>query len=128
MTDAVGADRSRPFTLVVCGECGSAETETVKAVLRRAVRSCPRGVMVSTGCLGRFLHCRVGRGLYAAVQPCTPDRRPDGEVTAIGPLVREADAAEVAAWLRAGLPTGEGLGLTESLLAAPSPQRVARLN
>ncbi|MEU1784985.1 hypothetical protein ABZ553_03575 [Streptomyces sparsogenes] len=66
----------------------------------------PHGVVVSTGCLGRFLHCREGRGLYAAVQPCMPDRRPDGEVTALGPLVCEADAAEVAAWLRAGMQVG----------------------
>lgn len=85
----------------------------------------PHGVAVSTGCLGRFLHCHEGRGLYAAVQPCMPDRRPDGEVTALGPLVCEADAAEVAAWLRAGTPAGEGAGLAEYLLAAPSPQRVA---
>lgn len=128
MTDTVRPARDRPFTLVVCGACRNADMDNMMAALRRAVRSCPHGVMVSTACLGRFLDCRRVRGLYAAVQPCTTDRRPDGAVTALGPLADEADVEVVAAWLKAGMPTDGELGLAKSLQAAPAPQSVAHLN
>ena len=82
--------------------------------------------MISTGCLKMFLHCAGRRGLHAAVQPCTADRSPTGAVVRLGPLVTAADAAAVAAWLRAGMPD-DGT-LPDRLLAAPAPQRVAHLN
>jgi hypothetical protein len=94
-------------------------------VLRRAVRECPHGVMVSTGCLARVLHCRRRRTLHAAVQPCGADRRPSG-VVRLGPLVTEADAEAVGAWLRARMPD-DGT-LPARLRTAPAPQQVAHLN
>ncbi|MEU8029599.1 hypothetical protein AB0C13_13350 [Streptomyces sp. NPDC049099] len=82
--------------------------------------------MVSTGCLGTVLHCRSGRGLHAAVQPCGVDGRPSSVVVRLGPLVTEADAEAVGAWLRAGMPD-DGT-LPDRLRAAPAPQQGADLN
>lgn len=122
-----GADgRSRPFTLVVCTACRERADGHVVEVLRRAVRECPHGVMVATGCLGTLLHCRSGRGLYAAVQPCAEDRRPSGASVRLGPLVQEVDAEVVGAWLRAGMP--DDGALPDRLRAAPAPRHVAHLN
>ncbi|MEU9207704.1 hypothetical protein AB0D27_07035 [Streptomyces sp. NPDC048415] len=118
--------RSRPFTLVVCGACHAAAAGRVRDLLRRAVRGCPHGVMVSTGCLEKVVHCRSGRGLYAAAQPCGVDRRPTGAVVRLGPLASEDDAEAVGAWLRAGMPD-DGT-LPDRLRAAPAPRQVAHLN
>ncbi|MFE9687296.1 hypothetical protein [Streptomyces sp. NPDC006285] len=117
---------SRPSTLVVCGACGNAGLEDVMTTLRQAVRACPHGVMVSTACLGRFLRCGRKRVLYAAVQPCTGDN--GGAVAALGPLVDEADAETVAAWLKAGMSADGEFRLAEHLPAAPAPQWVAHHN
>ncbi|MER5548459.1 hypothetical protein ACWDBD_03815 [Streptomyces sp. NPDC001118] len=126
MSDAAGGRRGRPFTLVVCGSCDAAATGRLMDGLRRAVRGCPHGVMVSTGCLGKMLRCRSGRGLHAAVQPCGVDRRPRGAVVRLGPLVTEADAEVVGAWLRAGMP--DDGSLPDRLRAEPAPRQVAHLN
>ncbi|MGA5503991.1 hypothetical protein [Streptomyces umbrinus] len=126
MASAASCRRNRPFTLVVCTTCRDTVDGRVADGLRRAVRDCPHGVMVATGCLERCLHCRPGRGLYAAVQPCAADRRPTGTVVRLGPLVTEADAETVGAWLRAGMPD-DGT-LPERLRAAPAPGHVAHLN
>ncbi|WOX16055.1 hypothetical protein [Streptomyces sp. N50] len=125
MSDAGRGRRGHPFTLVVCSSCRTAPDQAMD-VLRRAVRGCPHGVMVSTGCLERVLHCRRDRGLHAAVQPCAVDRRPTGGVVRIGPIVTAADAEAVGAWLRVGMPD-DGT-LPERLRAAPAPWQVARLN
>lgn len=126
MSDAARGPGGRPFTLVVCGFCDAAATGRVMDALRRAVRGCPHGVMVSAGCLEKVLHCRGRRGVYAAVQPCSADRRPTGAVVRLGPLTAEADVEAVAAWLRDGMPD-DGT-LPDRLRAAPSPRRVAHLN
>jgi hypothetical protein len=125
MSDAGRGHRSHPFTLVVCSSCRVA-TDQVAGVLRRAVRGCPHGVMVSTGCLERVLHCCRDRGLHAAMQPCAVDRRPTGGVVRIGPIITVADAEAVGVWLRGGMPD-DGT-LPERLRAAPAPWQVARLN
>jgi hypothetical protein len=125
MSDAARGSRGRPFTLVVCASCEAA-TDQVMDELRRVVRDSAHGVMISTGCLQKFLHCAGRRGLHAAVQPCTADRIPTGAAVRLGPLVSAADAASVGAWLRAGMPD-DGT-LPDRLLAAPAPQRVAHLN
>lgn len=125
MSGAAHDRRSRPFTLVVCASC-HAETGRLMDALRRVVRGCPHGVMVSTGCLGKVLHCRHDRGLHAAVQPCTADRGPAGAVVRLGPLVTTADAEAVGAWLRAGMPD-DGT-LPGRLRATPAPLHVAHLN
>ncbi|MER6129460.1 hypothetical protein ABT173_44280 [Streptomyces sp. NPDC001795] len=126
MSDTAGGRQSRPFTLVVCGSCRAPARGRVMDALRRAVRECPHGVMVSTGCLARVLHCRRRCGLHATVQPCGADRRPSGVAVGLGPLVTEADAEVVGAWLRAGMPD-DGT-LPDRLRAAPAPQQVAHLN
>lgn len=126
MARAGSGRRSRPFTLVVCTVCRDTADGQVVDVLRRAVRDCPHGVMVATGCLESLLHCRPGRGLYAVVQPCMADRRPSGASVRLGPLVGEADAGAVGAWLRAGMPD-DGT-LPDRLRAAPAPRHVAHLN
>lgn len=125
MSDAAHGAQGRPFTLVVCTSCHDAAGQVMDG-LRRAVRGCPHGVMVSTGCLAKVLHCRGDRGLYAAVQPCTVDRRPAGAVVRLGPLVTAADAEAVGAWLRAGMPD-DGT-LPGRLRAVPAPRHVAHLN
>jgi len=125
MSDAARGHQDRPFTLVVCAACDVAGDEVLDG-LRRAVRGCRHGIMVSTGCLERFLHCRRRRGVHAAVQPCAADRRPTGAVVRLGPLRTEAEAAAVGAWLRAGMPD-DGT-LPDTLRAAPAPRQVARLN
>ncbi|KIF04625.1 hypothetical protein PL81_17730 [Streptomyces sp. RSD-27] len=120
-------DRStRPFTLVVCVNCQNPASDQVIDRLRQAVRDCPHGVMVSTGCLGGLLRCRRTAGLHAAVQPCTRDRKPHGVAVSLGPIADEADAETVAVWLRAGMPD-DGT-LPSRLRPAPAPPRVARLN
>ena len=126
MSDTAGGRQGLPFTLVVCGSCHAGARGRVMDGLRRAVRGCPHGVMVSTGCLGRVLHCHSGRGLHAAVQPCGVDRTPTGIVVRLGPLVTEADTEAVGAWLRAGMPD-DGT-LPDRLRTAPAPQQVADLN
>lgn len=126
MARAASGSRSRPFTLVVCTACRDTVDGQVIDGLRRAVRDCPHGVMVAVGCLDTLLRCRPGRGLYAAVQPCSADRRPSGASVRLGPLVEEADAEAVGAWLRAGMPD-DGT-LPDRLRAAPAPRFVAHLN
>ncbi|MER6526243.1 hypothetical protein [Streptomyces sp. NPDC001508] len=125
MSDAARGHRGRPFTLVVCASCEAA-TGQVLDELRRAVRDSPHGVMISTGCLRRILHCAGRRGPHAAVQPCTAERSPTGAVVRLGPLVTAADVAAVGAWLRAGMPD-DGT-LPDRLLAPPAPPSVAHLN
>ncbi|MFE2441410.1 hypothetical protein ACH4TQ_12110 [Streptomyces sp. NPDC021218] len=125
MSAAASARRGRAFTLVVCASCEAA-TGRVMDGLRRAVRDSSQGVMVSTGCLERLVDCRRQRGVHAAVQPCTADRRPSGPVVRIGPLVTEADVEAVGEWLRAGMP--EDGTLPDRLRAAPAPRHVAHLN
>ncbi|MEU6497818.1 hypothetical protein ABZ890_47105 [Streptomyces sp. NPDC046984] len=125
MRDPARVLRARPFTLVVCVSCQSA-TDQVLDELRRAVRDCPHGVLISTGCLRKVLDCAGRRGLHAVVQPCTADRSPAGAAVRLGPLTTEADAAAVGAWLRAGMPDDGTLPIR--LRAAPGPQHVAHLN
>ncbi|MFJ8787409.1 hypothetical protein [Streptomyces sp. NPDC102476] len=125
MSNAACGPRGRPFTLIVCASCDPVAEEVMDA-LRRAVRGCRHGVMVSTGCLQKVLHCRRPRGLYAAVQPCAEDRRPCGSVVRLGPLVTDDDAEAVGSWLRAGMPD-DGT-LPDRVRAAPAPQNAAHLN
>ncbi|MBC9724909.1 hypothetical protein H8R17_08030 [Streptomyces sp. TRM68367] len=60
------------------------------------------------------------------MQPCATDRRPTGPVVRLGPLVTEADAGAVGAWLRAGMPDDGTLPVR--LRAAPAPWQVTHLN
>ncbi|MYT14099.1 hypothetical protein YWIDRAFT_03474 [Streptomyces sp. SceaMP-e96] len=126
MHDAAHRGQSRPFTLVACTSCRDAVDSQVMDRLRHAVRSCDHGVMVATGCLGRLLDCHSSSGLYAAVQPCAADRRPTGTPALLGPIVTEADAESIGAWLLAGMPDDDMPRI--GLRAAPAPRRRPHLN
>ncbi|MBE1536916.1 hypothetical protein [Actinomadura algeriensis] len=96
----------RPFTLVACqaGPCRPFPPDRdVLPRLAEAVRRCPHGVLVRTGCLLRAPRCRSqvphDSGCYLVVQPCDAGRRPRGAAMAIGPILTHADADAVAAWL-----------------------------
>ncbi|QIK10218.1 hypothetical protein G7Z12_33350 [Streptomyces sp. ID38640] len=128
MRDVAHNSRSRPFTLVACTNCREAGDSQVMDRLRHAVRSCHHGVMVATECLGRLLDCHPTSGLYAAVQPCTVDRRPMGTPVLLGPIVTEADAESVGAWLLAGMPRDGMLRVGLRAAPAPAPRRLPHLN
>ncbi|MFJ4873176.1 hypothetical protein [Streptomyces sp. NPDC088757] len=114
--DTAGSDLPRPYTLISCAPCGERAGEAIVGRLRRAVRECPHGLMVSTRCLGHLLDCSAGRGAHLVVQPCTEDRRPSGAAVPLGPVESAADAEEVRTWLAAGMP--DVAALPVSLLAA----------
>ncbi len=120
--------RIRPFTLVACTNCRESIDSQVMDRLRHAVRSCPHGVMVATGCLGRLLDCRSTSGLYAAVQPCATDPRPTSAAVLLGPIVTEADAESVGAWLLAEMPDDGTLRVGLRPAPAPRPRPLPRLN
>ncbi|MFG2860357.1 hypothetical protein [Streptomyces sioyaensis] len=126
MNRATPGGPSRPFTLVACTNCPSDTGELVMDRLRDAVRACPHGILVATGCLGGLLRCAPAAGLHAAVQPCAKDRTPTGPVARLGPIATEADADLVGAWLLAGMP--DDSSLPHRLRAAPAPRHVARFN
>jgi hypothetical protein len=96
-----------PFSAVVCraGPCAGAPASLLR-LLGTATRSCPHGVLVSTGCVLRAPRCLRApghdSGAYLLVQPCDLDRRPRGVAIGIGPVLTAADAAAVADWLAEG--------------------------
>lgn len=99
----------RPFTVAVCqaGPCRMRARGTdVMGRLASAVRRCPHGVLVRTGCLLHAARCRSGgghdSGCYLWVQPCDVHRRPHGVVIPVGPVLNQSDADSVAGWLRDG--------------------------
>lgn len=98
---------NRPFSAVVCrsGSCADASGQLLER-LRAAVRHCPHGVLISSGCLLHANRCRTApahdSGAYLLVQPCDLDRRPLGMAIGIGPVLSAADAAVVAEWLSDG--------------------------
>lgn len=114
-----------PFTLVVCTYCHTEDSDS-RDRLQRTVRSCPHGVMVSTGCLQKMLHCRSDRGLHAVVQPCEVNRSPTGPLVRIGPLKTAVEVDAVAVWLEKGRPD-DGT-LPDHLHAAPARRHVSWLN
>lgn len=125
---------NRPFTLVVCGAgCHGPSSSAVMAHLREAVRGCPHGVLVTTGCLATVLHCDTEgpygagvRGPFAVVQPCDTRRNPVAAPTRLGPITCPDDASAIGAWLRAGLP--DDGSLPAPLRATPPLRSVAPLN
>jgi hypothetical protein len=122
-----GVPSPPPFTLIACAGCAPSAAPGVLERLRQVVRDCPRGLLVSTGCLGAGgLWCRPKHGLYAVVQPCTVERAPCAPAIHLGPLTTAADADAVGEWLLAGLP--EHGGLPSRLRASPPAERVAKLN
>jgi hypothetical protein len=106
-----GVSQSRTaegFTVLVCTGCGTEQDEfppeEVLDTLRGAVRRCPHGMLVSVPCLFGAPVCaaRTSTGVIAALQPCTTDRAPNGNVRVIGPIRDLVDAAQLRAWVQAG--------------------------
>jgi hypothetical protein len=97
----------KPFNAVVCrvGPCAAAAAPLLRH-LGAATRRCPHGVLISTGCVLRASRCLRApthdSGAYLLVQPCDVDRQPQGIAIGIGPVLTEADASAVAAWLARG--------------------------
>jgi hypothetical protein len=97
-----GSDQ--PFTAVVChaGPCARHGPELLQR-LRRVIRHCPHGVLISSGCLLRAPRCRAApahdSGAYLVVQPCDSTRTPNGRAIGVGPVLSTRDAAAVATWL-----------------------------
>lgn len=96
-----------PFTAILClGAPCAHDVSQLLGPLRAAIRRCPHGVLISTGCLLGASRCRPGpdhdSGAYLLVQPCDVTRRPRGIAIGIGPVLNRADAAAVAAWLTDG--------------------------
>ena len=103
-----------PFHAAVCrsGPCAGT-TRRLVPLLRAATRRCPRGVLISAGCLLHAPRCRGpghDSGAYLLVQPCDVNRRPSGTAIGVGPVLTDADAAAAAEWLAFG-------DLDEALLA-----------
>jgi hypothetical protein len=77
---------------------------TLLSRLGAAIRRCPHGVLIRTRCLLLAPRCRADpaaeSGAYLLVQPCRPNREPQG--SAIGPLLSTGDREAVATWLEAG--------------------------
>jgi hypothetical protein len=103
---AGGAVTDRPFTAAVCGAgpCRAGEASLdLLARLPGAVRRCPHGVLIRTGCLLHAARCRAGaehdNGCYLLVQPCDSDRRPHSAVIPVGPILTRDDAETVTRWL-----------------------------
>ena len=98
----------RGFTVLVCTGCGREHDEfppeEVLDTLRGAVRRCQHGVLVSAPCLFGTHICtgQPRTGVIAALQPCAPDRTPQGNAHIIGPIRNLVDAIKLRAWVQAG--------------------------
>ncbi len=89
------------FTVVLCrteNGCGAADDSVVEP-LRAVVRQSAFGILITTGCLARHLHCphhggnRVPRpGIRLILQPCIRDRTPLGATVTFGPLTDASQA------------------------------------
>lgn len=120
------------FTAVLCrteNGCGAADDSLVEP-LRAAVRQSAFGMLITTGCLARHLHCphhggnRVARpGIRLIVQPCTRDPTPLGAAVTFGPLTDASQAQDLADWLIKGL--RQGCRPPRHLLAVRLPDRSA---
>jgi hypothetical protein len=103
----------RPFTVAVCqaGPCAHDPDLGLIERLAAAIRCCPHGVLIRTGCLLRVPRCRIGpahdSGAYVLVQPCTLDREPQGAAISVGPVLTRDDVEAVATWREDGDPDTE---------------------
>ena len=106
MSSATTRPAGLGFTAVVCNGCptgpGQPPPAAVVDALRGAVRHCPHGMLVTVSCLLGPAQCpdgRSGRGVIAAVQPCTADRVPVGRVRVVGPMADPADPERLRTWV-----------------------------
>jgi hypothetical protein len=94
-----------PFTVVVCTACASdAGAAAALDALKATVRSCPHGMLVTTGCLlGRQACTRsAAGGVTVVLQPCGTDRRPEGSARWLGPVEGATDVRAVCRWIERG--------------------------
>lgn len=104
----------RPFTAAVCQAAPRRHPDLeLLERLGAAIRRCPHGVLVRTGCLVRASRCRGNpahdSGSYLLVQLCGPDRSPQGPAIPVGPILTRDDVDTVATWLEDGTLTAERL-------------------
>jgi hypothetical protein len=102
----------RPFTVISCGLCHDHREVDVTGVLKESVRRCAHGILVSSACLRGSLSCAAHPhlpGTVVVLQPCGPDRRPDGPAHWIGPVRDQDDARLVCDWLERGEWDGDAL-------------------
>lgn len=113
------------FTAVYCGlpACpqGAGGSDCADD-LRAAIRSCPHGLLVRTGCalpIARRLAGSTeplpscsgcsGAGTLVVVQPCDENRWPTGPAVVAGPLHEQQDTVELRDWLVNGVRRGAPL-------------------
>ena len=97
------AGTRRPFTLVVCTGCHTADG--VFDELRGIVRRSPHGMLVAAGCLVGPLTCAARHdrpGALVVLQPCAVDRSPVGTATWVGPISNRTDARALCKWVGDG--------------------------
>ena len=95
----------RPFTVFVCTGCATEPVRSVLAQLRAAVRRCPHGVLVTTGCVRGPFTCAAGhggRGAMVVLQPCARDRAPRGPAIFVGPIDSDSDPGALRSWVERG--------------------------
>ena len=126
----------RAFTVIACQatRCQPAAEVPVLATLAAAIRRCPYGVLVSSGCpLGPIL-CRTWHdsqrqpsGTAIVIQPCSrTNRRADGPATALGPVRTRQDLITLCRWLGTG--RLDYSALPARLRTVPPSLRCAGLN
>jgi len=75
------------------------------AQLRKSIRRCDHGMLVTTGCLRGTVTCAArphGPGAVVVMQPCSVERVPCGPTRWIGPIIDLDDLQEVCDWLESG--------------------------
>jgi hypothetical protein len=95
----------RPFNIIVCSCCATEPGLSVLQELRKSIRRCPHGILVSAPCLLGKLTCAArtdGPGTMVLLQPCSTDRSPLGPPQWIGPLSSPADTEAAQAWIERG--------------------------
>lgn len=95
----------RPFTVALCISCPAEPERAALKQLRRSIRRCRHGVLVTTGCLRGTVSCAArphGAGAVVVMQPCSVDRAPDGPAHWIGPIKGGDDLRAVCDWLERG--------------------------
>ncbi len=95
----------QPFTVVLCTQCTNDSQSGLVPMLRAAVRACPHGMLVTTGCLLGQLNCAARPGLggvMLVLQPCTRARTPVGPAQWVGPIDDAADVDSVCDWIGQG--------------------------
>ncbi|BDX33474.1 hypothetical protein TUM20985_40210 [Mycobacterium antarcticum] len=96
---------TRPFTIALCISCTSSADVAVLQDLRKSIRRCAHGVLVTTGCLRGTITCATrphGPGTVLMLQPCSVERVPSGPTRWIGPLIDLDDLRAVCDWLERG--------------------------